>query len=146
MKNLILLIAIIVTSCGTQQISKTVIMTDNAPKPIGPYSQAISAGDFIFVSGQIGINPSTGELAAGDIKTEAKQVMENIGAVLKAAGSDYSSIVKTTIYLKDMNDFKSVNEIYSEYFKGEYPARETVGVASLPKNARVEISVVAVRK
>jgi 2-iminobutanoate/2-iminopropanoate deaminase len=145
MKNLLLLFALILMSCG-HHISKSVVMTDKAPKPIGPYSQAVIAGNFIYVSGQIGINPTTGEMVADDIKTEAKQVMENIGAVLKAAGSDYSNIVKTTIYLKDINDFKAVNEVYSEYFKGEYPARETVGVASLPKNARVEISVIALRK
>jgi len=124
---------------------KTVINSNNAPAPIGPYSQAIIAGDFIFLSGQVAIIPATGELATADIKTETKQVMENIKAVLTEAGIDFSHIVKTTIFLKDMASFADVNEVYGSYFTAQYPARETVAVAGLPKNVNVEISVTALK-
>jgi 2-iminobutanoate/2-iminopropanoate deaminase len=123
---------------------KTVINTNNAPAPIGPYSQAIVAGGFLFVSGQIPINPATGELVLDDIKAETKQVMENIKAILVAAGVDFINIVKTSIFLKDMQNFTQVNEVYGTYFTGEYPARETVQVAGLPKNVNVEITVTAI--
>src|ERR1700730_8188924 len=122
---------------------KTVINTTNAPAPIGPYSQAISAGNFLFVSGQIAISPNTGELILDDIKTETKQVMENIKSILIEAGIDFSNIVKTSIFLKDMQSFSQVNEVYGTYFKDHFPARETVQVAGLPKNVNVEISVTA---
>jgi 2-iminobutanoate/2-iminopropanoate deaminase len=124
---------------------KTVITSNEAPAPIGPYSQAIIAGDFVFLSGQVAIIPATGELATGDIKTETKQVMENIKAVLLAAGIDFSHIVKTTIFLKDMASFGDVNEVYGSYFTEKFPARETVAVAGLPKNVNVEISVTALK-
>jgi len=124
---------------------KTVINTHYAPAPIGPYSQAIIAGNFVFVSGQVAISPSTGELILDDIKTETKQVMENIRAILTETGIDFSNIVKTSIFLKDMQDFSLVNEVYGAYFKGQFPARETVQVAGLPKNANVEITVTAVK-
>jgi 2-iminobutanoate/2-iminopropanoate deaminase len=124
---------------------KTVINTNNAPAPIGPYSQAIIAGNFVFVSGQVAINPPTGELVMDDIKTETKQVMENIKAILTEAGIDFSNIVKTSIFLKDMQDFTQVNEVYGSYFKEQFPARETVQVAGLPKNVNVEISVTAIK-
>jgi 2-iminobutanoate/2-iminopropanoate deaminase len=123
---------------------KTVINTNNAPAPIGPYSQAVTAGGFVFVSGQIPINPSTGELVLDDIKTETKQVMENIKAILIEAGIDFSNIVKTSIFLKDMQNFAQVNEVYGTYFKDHFPARETVQVAGLPKNVNVEITVTAI--
>jgi 2-iminobutanoate/2-iminopropanoate deaminase len=122
---------------------KKVINTTNAPAPIGPYSQAISAGNFVFVSGQVAINPSTGELILDDIKTETKQVMENIKSILIEAGIDFNNIVKTSIFLKDMQSFSQVNEVYGTYFKDHFPARETVQVAGLPKNVNVEISVTA---
>jgi 2-iminobutanoate/2-iminopropanoate deaminase len=122
---------------------KTVINTTNAPAPIGPYSQAISAGNFVFVSGQVAINPDTGELILDDIKTETKQVMENIKSILIEAGIDFSNIVKTSIFLKDMQSFSQINEVYGTYFKDHFPARETVQVAGLPKNVNVEISVTA---
>ena len=122
---------------------KTVINTNAAPSPIGPYSQAIKAGDFIFVSGQVAINPVTGELILDDIKTETKQVMDNINAILTEAGVDFSHIVKTSIFLKDMQNFAQVNEVYGTYFKDNFPARETVQVAGLPKNVNVEITVTA---
>ena len=124
---------------------KTVINTVNAPAPIGPYSQAIEAGNFIFFSGQVAINPVTNELVLDDIKTETTQVMENINAVLTEAGFDFSDIVKTSIFLKDMQTFAQVNEVYGSYFTEKFPARETVAVAGLPKNVNVEISVTAVK-
>ena len=124
---------------------KTVINTNNAPAPIGPYSQAIIAGNFVFVSGQVAIDPSSGELILDDIKTETKQVMENIKAILVEAGIDFSDIVKTSIFLKDMQNFAVVNEVYGTYFKDQFPARETVQVAGLPKNVNVEITVTAIK-
>jgi 2-iminobutanoate/2-iminopropanoate deaminase len=124
---------------------KTVINTNNAPAPIGPYSQAIHAGGFVFVSGQIPINPSTGELVLDDIKAETKQVMENIKAILTEAGIDFSNIVKTSIFLIDMQNFAQVNEVYGTYFTDQFPARETVQVSGLPKGVNVEISVTAIK-
>jgi 2-iminobutanoate/2-iminopropanoate deaminase len=124
---------------------KQVINTTNAPAPIGPYSQAIAAGNFVFVSGQIPSNPSTGEIILGDIKTETKQVMENIKAILSEAGVGFNNIVKTTIFLTDMQSFGQVNEVYGTYFTDQFPARETVQVSALPKNVNVEISVIAIK-
>jgi 2-iminobutanoate/2-iminopropanoate deaminase len=124
---------------------KTIINTNNAPAPIGPYSQAVSAGSFIFVSGQIALNPVTGQLVTDDIKTETKQVMDNINAILVEAGVDFSNIVKTSIFLTDMQDFAQVNEVYGTYFKDAFPARETVQVAGLPKGLNVEITVTAIK-
>lgn len=123
---------------------KKVINTYNAPAPIGPYSQAVSANGFLFVSGQIPSNPVTGEIVSGDIKAEAKQVMENIKAILIEAGLNFSNIVKTSIFLTDMGTFTQVNEVYGTYFTDQFPARETVQVAALPKNVNVEISVIAI--
>ncbi|MDP9048032.1 MAG: RidA family protein [Bacteroidota bacterium] len=123
---------------------KKVINTSSAPAPIGPYSQAIIAGGFVFVSGQIAINPSNGELVTSDIKSETKQVMENIKSILIEADIDFGNIVKTSIFLKDMQHFAAVNEVYGTYFKDQFPARETIQVAGLPKNVNVEISVTAV--
>ncbi len=122
---------------------KTIIRTADAPAPIGPYSQAVKTGNLLFVSGQIALDPKSGELVGTDISAETRQVMKNIGAILKEAGLDYTSIVKTSIFLKDMNDFAKVNEIYGEYFRQEPPARETVQVSRLPKDVNVEISVIA---
>ncbi len=124
---------------------KTVINTAKAPAPIGPYNQAIQAGGFVFLSGQVAIDPATGNLVLDDIKTETKQVMENIKAVLLEAGIDFSYVVKTTIFLKDMQSFADVNEVYGSYFIDNFPARETVAVAGLPKNVNVEISVTAIK-
>jgi 2-iminobutanoate/2-iminopropanoate deaminase len=124
---------------------KTVINTAKAPAPIGPYNQAIQAGGFVFLSGQVAIDPATGNLVLDDIKTETKQVMENIKAVLLEAGIDFSYVVKTTIFLKDMQSFADVNEVYGSYFTDNFPARETVAVAGLPKNVNVEISVTAIK-
>ena len=123
---------------------KKIIQTTNAPAPIGPYSQAVSANGFLFVSGQIALNPESGELDLSSIGQETHQVMRNLNAVLLEAGLAFENVVKTTIFLKDMNDFAKVNEVYGEYFSTQFPARETVQVSVLPKNVNVEISVIAV--
>jgi 2-iminobutanoate/2-iminopropanoate deaminase len=119
------------------------ILTANAPAPIGPYNQAIRAGDFLFCSGQIPLDPATGELVPGDISAQTHQVMKNVGAVLSAATATFANVVKTTIFLLDMNDFAAVNAVYGGYFADIAPARSTVAVAGLPKGARVEIEVMA---
>ncbi len=126
-------------------MAKNVVFSPSAPAPIGPYSQAIQAGNLLFVSGQIAIQQSTGKLLTGSIEEEAQQVMKNIGDVLRAAQFDYSHIVKTTIFLKNMNDFPAVNTVYGSYFSADPPARETVEVARLPKDVHVEISCIAVK-
>ena len=123
---------------------KHIITEPNAGSPIGPYSQAIRVGNLLFVSGQIGLNPATGELQGPDFADEARQMMTNLGAILKKAGTSYDNVIKSTIYVRDMGQFAQLNELYGGYFTaGNYPARETVEVSGLPKNARVEISVVA---
>lgn len=124
---------------------KTIINTNNAPAPIGPYSQAILAGGFLFVSGQIPIDPLSGELISSDIKAEATQVMENIKAILTEAGLGFDNIVKTSIFLTDLQNFVQVNEVYGTYFTADFPARETIQVSALPKGVNVEISVIAVK-
>ncbi len=123
--------------------SKQIIETANAPAPIGPYNQAIQAGNTLYVSGQIPIDPTTGELVSGSLEDEAHQVLKNVGAVLEAAGYRFADVVKTSIFLRDMNDFAAVNAVYGTYFTEAEPARETVAVAGLPKNVNVEISVIA---
>lgn len=120
-----------------------VIKTANAPTPIGPYNQAILAGNTLYVSGQIALKPQTGDLVTSDIKTETLQVMTNINAILSEAGFGFENIVKTTIFLTDMNDFAHINEVYGSFFKDNFPARETVQVSRLPKDVHVEISVIA---
>lgn len=123
---------------------KKVINTPHAPAPIGPYSQAILIGDLLYTSGQIAIDPKTGELKTADITTETIQVMENLKAILEAAGMNFSSVVKTSIFITDMNDFAKINAAYGSYFTDDYaPARETVQVAALPKFVHVEISMTA---
>ena len=122
---------------------KSVISTDKAPKAIGPYSQAIAAGDLVFTSGQIPLDPATQQMVTGDIKAQTERVMENLAAVLQAAGVSFDHVVKTTIFLADLNDFAVVNEIYGKRFTKTPPARSTVQVAALPKGARVEIDVIA---
>jgi len=124
-------------------MSKQIINTEKAPAPIGPYNQAVKAGDLIFVSGQIAIVPATGELVSGSITEEAHQVMANLKAILEEATITFEHIVKTTIFLSDMSLFAEVNAVYGSYFNGDYPARETVAVKGLPKGVNVEISVVA---
>ena len=124
---------------------KKVINTTDAPEAIGPYSQAIVAGNLIFVSGQIPLHPFTGELIKDDITVATNLVMENIGAILAAAKVNYKDIVKTSIFLTNINDFAEVNEVYASYFEDNFPARETVQVAALPKGVSVEISVIAAK-
>ena len=131
-------------NCNNNSSMKKIIKTNEAPEPIGPYNQAIEAGEFIFLSGQIGIDVDTGELINENIQAETNQVMRNIESVLKASNRNFDNVVKSTIFLKDLNDFSTVNEVYSKYFKNKIsPARETVEVARLPKDANVEISVIA---
>ena len=124
-------------------MDKVIIKTDLAPAPIGPYNQAVKAGNFLFASGQIALNPANGELMNASVAEETNQVMNNIAAILKEAGAGFEHIVKTTIFLSDMSLFAEVNEIYGSYFTGDYPARETVAVKGLPKNVNIEISVTA---
>ncbi len=125
-------------------MNKKVILSAAAPAPIGPYSQAISANGFLYVSGQIAIDQSTGQLQTGDIVSETHQVMKNLGLILEEAGVEFNHIVKTTIFVKDLNNFATINEVYGSYFKGTPPARETVEVSRLPKDVNVEISCIAV--
>ena len=123
---------------------KKIIETPNAPAPIGPYSQAVLYDNTLYTSGQIAIDPATGHLVSGDITAETKQVMKNIGAVLEEAGMNFEDVLKTTIFIKDMNDFQKINEVYGSFFnEATAPARETVEVARLPKDVHVEISVLA---
>lgn len=124
-------------------MEKKIINTSNAPAPIGPYNQAVSFGNMLFISGQIALDPASGELVKGDIKAETEQVMKNLQAILKEAGMDFSNIIKTSIFLMDMGQFGAVNEVYGTYFTEHAPARETVQVAGLPKGVNVEISMIA---
>lgn len=124
---------------------KKIIFTENAPAPIGPYNQAVLYGNTLYTSGQIAINPTTGELVTATIETETEQVMQNMKAVLEAAGMTFDNVVKTTIFIMDMNDFAKINTVYGSYFNETIaPARETVQVACLPKNVNVEISMIAI--
>ena len=124
-------------------MSKQIINTSNAPAPIGPYNQAVKAGGLLFISGQIAIVPATSELKNGNITEETEQVMKNLKAILQEAGLSFSNVVKTTIFLKDMSLFVSVNEEYAKHFDSDFPARETVAVKGLPKDVNVEISMIA---
>ena len=125
---------------------KKIITSKDAPAPIGPYNQAVLNGNLLYTSGQIAINPKNGVLVLDNIKAETKQVMENLKAVLKAANMDFSNVIKTTIFISDMNNFSHINEVYGNYFDdASAPARETVQVACLPKNVNIEISVIAVK-
>ncbi len=124
-------------------MQKEAVKTDNAPQAIGPYSQAIKLGDLVFLSGQVHLDPATGQLVEGDITAQTQRVMENLQAVLLAAGSGFEKVIKTTIYLADMDDFAKVNEVYGRYFPAPQPARSTVAVARLPRDARIEIDLIA---
>jgi len=126
-------------------MSKSVVYSEYAPEPIGPYSQAIRSGGMLFISGQIAIQKASGKIIIENIKDETEQVMFNLNEILKQAGLDFSHVVKTSIFLKDMNNFPKVNEIYGKYFTKEPPARETVEVSRLPKDVNVEISCIAVK-
>lgn len=124
-------------------MEKKIVNTTNAPAPIGPYNQAVQFGNMLFVSGQIPLDAATGNLVQGDIKTETHKVMENLAAILKEAGMDFSNVLKSTIFLMGMGQFAQVNEVYGSYFNENAPARETVQVAGLPRGVNVEISVIA---
>jgi len=124
---------------------KKIISSSKAPAPIGPYSQAVMVGDTLYTSGQIAINPTTNELEMADIKSETKLVMENLKALINEAGMDFSNVIKCSIFISDMNNFSEINEVYGSYFTANFPARETVEVACLPKNVNVEISAIAVK-
>lgn len=133
-------------------MSKTIIKTKLAPEPIGPYNQAILAGNMLYISGQICIDPTTGELKKKDIQEETHQVMHNLKAILNEAGMDFSNVVKTSIFIMDMHQFAAINEVYGKYFESDmpdrpasFPARETVAVAALPKFVNVEISMIAMK-
>jgi len=120
------------------------VLTDHSPKPIGPYSQGIRANGFLFAAGQVGLDPKTGELVGGDIRQQTERTLENVKGIVEAAGVKLTHVVKTTVFLKDMNDFAGMNEVYGRYFPAAPPARSTVQVARLPKDALVEIEVIAV--
>jgi len=124
-------------------MEKLVIQSSNAPAAIGPYSQAIKTGNLLFVSGQIPLNPETGVMMQENIEVETHQVMKNLQAILTEAGGSFTNVLKATIFIKNMNDFTQINTVYASYFTGTFPARETVEVARLPKDANVEISVIA---
>ena len=119
------------------------ISSPGAPKAIGPYSQAVRAGQLLFLSGQVALDPATGQMVEGGITEQTRRVFENLGAVLAAGGRSFANVVRTTVFLADMNDFAAMNEVYGQYFKEPYPARATVQVARLPKDARVEIDLIA---
>ncbi|HWC53060.1 MAG TPA: RidA family protein [Chitinophagaceae bacterium] len=126
-------------------MEKNIINTSSAPAPIGPYNQAVQSGNFLFISGQICIDPATGELKNKDIAEETHQVMHNLKAILQAAGMSFSNVVKTTIFITDMKRFAEINEVYGKYFTDNFPARETVQVSALPKFVNVEISMIAMK-
>ncbi len=127
-------------------MSRKVVTSEKAPRALGPYSVAIQTEELVFCSGQVGIDPSTNELAAADIETQTRQVLTNLSNVLEAAGSSLDRVVKTTVFLRDMADFPKMNAIYAEFFASEPPARSTFAVAGLPKNALVEIEAIALRR
>lgn len=143
MKKLLFTSMAICISCFCLAQHKEIVKTDKAPVPIAPYSQGVKSNGLLFVAGQIGIDPTTKKLVEGGFEAETIQIMANIKAVVEAAGSTMDDIVNTTIYIKDINNFAKVNEIYGKYFKGDFPARTTIGVANLPGGANIEIAVVA---
>jgi 2-iminobutanoate/2-iminopropanoate deaminase len=122
---------------------RDVVLTDRGPKPIGPYSQAVRVNGFLFVSGQVALDPKTGEMSAGDVREQTERALENVKGIVEAAGSKMPHVIKTTVFLKNMTDFTAMNEVYARYFTAAPPARSTVEVARLPKDALVEIEVVA---
>ncbi len=126
-------------------VEKAIIHTENAPKPIGPYSAGVAFGNLIFTAGQLGIDPKTGEIVQGGIQAETRQALENIKNLLEAGGSSLDQVVKTTVYLRDMADFSQMNAVYAEFFTGNFPARTTIQAGALPKNAAIEIEAIAYR-
>jgi 2-iminobutanoate/2-iminopropanoate deaminase len=140
----VLFVLVLMTTVSFAQ-EKKVVLTKDAPQPIGPYSQAIKAGGFVFASGQIALDPATGKLIEGDIKAQTERVLKNLTAVLGAAGSSMDRVVRTTVFLKNISDFPAMNEVYGQFFKNEPPSRSTVGVAALPKDSLLEIDIVALQ-
>jgi 2-iminobutanoate/2-iminopropanoate deaminase len=122
---------------------KDIVLTDRGPKPIGPYSQAVKSNGFVFISGQVALNPGTGEFVGADVRQQTERVLENLKAILEASGVTLNHVVKSTVFLKDMNDFAAMNEVYARYFTAAPPARSTVQAAGLPKDAFVEIDLIA---
>ncbi len=122
---------------------KTIVQTEKAPAAIGPYSQAVKAGGFVFLSGQVALDPASGQVVAGDVRAQTERVLKNLQAVLAAAGSSLAAVVKTTVFLADMNDFAAMNEVYGRFFSSDPPARATVQAARLPKDVQVEIDLIA---
>ncbi len=143
---LAVLLALVFAGCGDVSPSpaRSIVRTDAAPKAIGPYSQAVRVGDTLYCSGQIAIDPATSKMIDGDAAAQARRVLENLGAVLKAGGADFGDVVRATVYVSDMADYKAVNAVYAEYFSEAKPARAAVQVARLPLDAKVEISCIAV--
>jgi 2-iminobutanoate/2-iminopropanoate deaminase len=141
--SVLFVLVLMTTVCFAQE--KKVVASKDAPQPIGPYSQAIKAGGFVFASGQIALDPTTGKLIEGDIKAQTERVLKNLTAVLAAAGSSMDRVVRTTVFLKNISDFPAMNEVYGQFFKNEPPSRSTVGVAALPRDALLEIDVVALQ-
>jgi len=141
--SLLFALALMTTVSLTQE--KKVVATKEAPQAIGPYSQAIKAGGFVFTAGQIPIDPATGKLVEGDVKVQTERVLKNLSAVLAAAGSSMDRVVKTTVFLKNMSDFPAMNEVYGQFFKNDPPSRSTVQVAALPKDAQIGIDAVALQ-
>jgi len=140
------LIAFIFITTSGGKMEKKVVYTEKAPKPVGPYSQAIIAGDFIFTAGQIPIDPKTNQIVQAGIKEQTRQVLENLKAVLEEAGATFDDVVKVTVYMRDLNEFSEMNEVYSQYFKNSPPARTTVEVSRLPRDVKIEIDLIALRK
>ncbi len=137
---------LLMVGCCRTYYSKEVVVSEVAPLPIGPYSQAVAFENLLFVSGQIGIDANTSNLVSGGIEQEFRQIMENIKKILEAGGSNLQKVLKVTIYLTDIRNFSKINTLYSEYFNQDFPARETVEVTKLPKEAQIEVSVIAFRK
>ena len=140
-----LLLAIIGAHAFSQSVEKQIILSSKAPKAIGPYSPGIMAGNTLYCSGQICINPESGIIDTSSIENETKQVLKNLGAVLESAGMSYQNVVKTTIFMTDIRNYKSINSVYAEFFKEKFPAHEAIQVSALPARAHVEISVIAVK-
>jgi 2-iminobutanoate/2-iminopropanoate deaminase len=145
LSSLMLLKARVFAARGGKRSMQQEVKTDKAPKAIGPYSQAIVTGGLVFASGQIAIDPATGELNTGTIEDQTRQVLKNLGAVLEAAGCSYEHVVKATVFLQDMNDFSRMNEVYAEFFKPPFPARAAVQVARLPRDVKIEIEAIAAK-
>jgi 2-iminobutanoate/2-iminopropanoate deaminase len=143
--GIFLLLVIIVTQGFSQSMDKQIILSAKAPKVIGPYSPGVMAGNTLYCSGQIAINPETGNIDTSSIESETRQVLKNLGAILESAGMSYENVVKATIFMTDIKNYKLINSVYAEFFKEKFPAREAIQVVALPAKAHVEISAIAVK-